>query len=474
MKMKRVIVSFFACIAMMSLVAGPYEDSRKLGITAFNKGEYEYALKCFQSVLKIAPADNDLQAWIEKCQKKILSKKKAQHRVAIEEKKKALKKKDSYYIEKAKMYISQNEVSKAESTLEKVRDCGSVDYCLLMGDLLYLYKGGADGWRDYYLKAAAQGSEEGEIKSHSLLIDVCGHICSSHPKTKAGDLANKADSLTDNKKEERFHLTLESARLGYDLSKLNVARCYISGNGIARDYQIAFYWLQQISDRARYADGLLAWFYFNGVCVEKNHAKAYELLSQYTCCDGNNVTNNGLCNEFGMGTVVNKTKALQLYWQVIESEQSNDYYRVALERYCHLICIEQLKDTTQKSGEFLYRIALAMLQQSNSHYVSENDKRRYAQAALQYCNKAYEVGVKNKKEMGYFYKNVKVYDRAIELLEPYAANSGSVCHALGEIYENADCAFHDYRKAKEWYLKAKKLNHWNADTALKRIKRKGY
>lgn len=61
--------SFIILMALwaISVFAGPYEDSRKAGIEAFKKGKYEYALKCFESVLGIAPPDNDLTDWIAKC-----------------------------------------------------------------------------------------------------------------------------------------------------------------------------------------------------------------------------------------------------------------------------------------------------------------------------------------------------------------------------------------------------------------------
>lgn len=65
--MRRFFFFIFMVIWGMSVFAGPYEDSRRAGIEAFKKGEYEYALKCFESVLEIAPPDNDLREWIARC-----------------------------------------------------------------------------------------------------------------------------------------------------------------------------------------------------------------------------------------------------------------------------------------------------------------------------------------------------------------------------------------------------------------------
>ena len=48
-----------------------YEESRRKGIEAYNEQRYEYALKCFMSIEKVAPPKNDLKTWIQKCQQKI-------------------------------------------------------------------------------------------------------------------------------------------------------------------------------------------------------------------------------------------------------------------------------------------------------------------------------------------------------------------------------------------------------------------
>ena len=49
-----------------------YEESRRTGIEAYNEQRYEYALKCFMSIEKVAPPKNDLETWIQKCQQKII------------------------------------------------------------------------------------------------------------------------------------------------------------------------------------------------------------------------------------------------------------------------------------------------------------------------------------------------------------------------------------------------------------------
>ncbi len=52
-----------------SINVNVYEESRRVGIEAYNEQRYEYALQCFTSVEKIAPSENDLKLWIEKCKK---------------------------------------------------------------------------------------------------------------------------------------------------------------------------------------------------------------------------------------------------------------------------------------------------------------------------------------------------------------------------------------------------------------------
>lgn len=77
--MKHIIISFlisFLCgFHLFAQAIGPYEESRRIGIDSYNKGKYEYALKCFNSVIKIAPPENDLAEWISKCKKAIQQKK---------------------------------------------------------------------------------------------------------------------------------------------------------------------------------------------------------------------------------------------------------------------------------------------------------------------------------------------------------------------------------------------------------------
>ena len=78
--MKHIIISLFISFLcgfhlFAQATIEPYEESRRIGIDNYNKGKYEYALKCFKSVIKIAPPDNDLAEWISKCKKAIQQKK---------------------------------------------------------------------------------------------------------------------------------------------------------------------------------------------------------------------------------------------------------------------------------------------------------------------------------------------------------------------------------------------------------------
>lgn len=465
--------------------AGPYEESRKAGIDAFNKGNYEYALKCFQSVLKIAPANNDLAEWIGKCKKKINDSPNSTRSSA--------KRSDSYYIEQAKKCVLLNDIAKAESYLDRVDNRESVDYCLLKGDILYLYKFAeyGHGWRNYYNHAAYLGNSEAEVKSHSLVVDskaICTHT--SNPKTEAEHLAHKADSLiprswSDQTREfeESFNLYLKSAEMGHPTAQLNVGRFYMKGYGVRRNYQEAFAWFTKAANSNSSvqveAKCILAWFYFNGICTIKNEAKAYELIKIQKY--GYSGTNNGLCNEFGIGTNVNKPKALYLYRNNINYKPSSypleEFYEVAMERYCYLTCIEQMEDTLPKNGKLCYEIALGMARLYNNNYTKKEHKVRYKEESLKLYNNAYNIGVDDndtKVQLANYLKENKEYDKAISLYESASSDNKYACYNLGEIYEKGYGVPRNFSKAKDWYLKAKEMGHYSANEALKRLSKKGY
>ena len=478
--MRKLFLLLMTLLVAALSFAGPYEESRKAGIDAFNKGNYEYALKCFQSVLKIAPANNDLAEWIGKCKKKISDSPNSTRLSA--------KRSDSYYIEQARKCMLQGDITKAEKYLDRVDNRESADYCLLKGDILYLYKFGEYGWRSYYNHAAFLGNSEAKEKSHSLIVyseAICTHT--SHPKTEAEYFAHRADSLiprswSDQIKdlEESFKLYLKSAEMGHPTAQLNVGRFYMKGYGIRNNYQEAFVWFTKAANSNSSvqveARCILAWFYFNGICTVKDEVKAYELIKNQTY--GYSGTNNGLCNEFGIGTNVNKQKALSLYRNNINYKPSSTSldYDVAMERYCYLTCIEHIEDTLTKKGKLCYEIALGMAKLSNN-YTKKEYKQKFKEQATALYNMAYTMGIDDnstRNQLGNYFKDNREYDKAISLYESASADNKYACYNLGEIHEKGYGVPRNLSKAKEWYLKAREMGHYSANEALKRLSKKGY
>ena len=485
--MKKLVSLLIILLLSVTSFAGPYEESRKAGIEAYIKGNYKYALKCFQSVLKIAPANNDLTNWIEKCKRKINDSSNATNRPSAKES-------DSYYIELAKKSILQKEISKAENYLDRVNNRESVDYCLLKGDILYLYKFAEYGWRTAYLKAAHMGSEEAEEKAHCLIVDNTLFTTTSNPKSEAEYIAHKADSLGNlHEYEQSFGLYLKAAEMGNSKAQLNVARFYLRGCGIERNFEKALLWAIKAAGSDDFvqvpAKEILAWFYSNGICTKKNVERAFEMVQNQKF--GVSGTNNGLCNEFGFGTPINKNAALNIYKNIINGVNDNrvfiqainivgaehKFYDIALERYCYLTCIKQMNDTTAKDGEFYLKLAVGAKALSGEDYINHNERIIYKDCSDKYYNLAYNNGVSKSTAifaLANHYKSEKEYVKALELYNRISDKDKYACMWLGNFYEKGYGVERNYSKAKEWYLKAKSLGNNSVVDDIKRLENKGY
>ena len=78
------------------------------------------------------------------------------------------------------------------------------------------------------------------------------------------------------------------------------------------------------------------------------------------------------------------------------------------------------------------------------------------------------------RKIGIYFRDNREYDKAISLYESASADNKYACYNLGEIHEKGYGVPRNLSKAKEWYLKAKEMGHYNTNEALKRLSKKGY
>ena len=72
------------------------------------------------------------------------------------------------------------------------------------------------------------------------------------------------------------------------------------------------------------------------------------------------------------------------------------------------------------------------------------------------------------------YKSEKEYVKVLELYTKISDKDKYACMWLGNFYENGYGVQKDFSKAKEWYLKAKKLGNKSVEDDIKRLEKKGY
>lgn len=393
---------------------------------------------------------------------------------------------DETLLKKARKCIEENKYNQAESYLDQISNTKMVDYNLLKGDLLYLYKHSANGWRYYYKRAAMLGNEKGKQMSMSFFMTPVLRTTTRNPETEAQKIAAEADSKapqswTTGTEEttfsESFKLYLQSAELGYDIAQLNVGRAYLWGYGTSVDSEKAYYWIEKASQQGNSdAKAMLSWFYSNGICTVKDVFKAFDLIKNINY--GNASLNQGLCYELGSGVEQNYVKAMECYKNVIKYYDDSYLYDYALERYCYLICIKEIKDTESMTGEFYYKISVGMSKESNSEFVESGCKQKYKSAADTFFDLACSTGVSDDNIMlkiGNKFKDQKKYDQAIEYYNSAAEKKNKyACYNLGDYYEHGYGVTRNFAKAKSWYLKAKEYGHTYVDDDIKRLTRKGF
>lgn len=401
--------------------------------------------------------------------------------------------KDSYCLSQAKKCINEKKINEAEEWIDKLHNLDAEAY-LMKGDIKYLYKYADWGWRTAYLKAAQMGNEEAAGKTHCLIVDNTLFTYTSNPKNAAEHIAHKADSLAiQHEYEQSFNFYLEAAEMGNSTAQLNVARFYLHGCGIERNFEKAFLWATKAANSDDFvqvpAKEILVWFYSNGICTNKNEKKAFEMVQnqKFGVCG----TNNGLCNEFGIGTYLNKDVALRIYKNIINGVNDNrvfmqainivsaehNFYDIALERYCYLTCIKQMTDTAKIDGEFYLKLAVGTKALYGEDYVNINEREIYKDCSAKFYNLAYINGVSKSTAifaLANHYKSEKEYVKALELYTKISDKDKYACMWLGNFYENGYGVQKDFSKAKEWYLKAKKLGNKSVEDDIKRLEKKGY
>ena len=130
---------------------------------------------------------------------------------------------------------------------------------------------------ELYKKAAALGSKQAQ-KNYEQLKANLG--ITGDDQDSISEMVKKASDLDSEKKyAESFPIWLKLAEMGNALGQCNAGYSYLYGEGVTKDVNKAFYWLQK--------------------GAEQNHSGAINTL--------------GLCYSKGWGVTQDKQKALQLY-----------------------------------------------------------------------------------------------------------------------------------------------------------------
>lgn len=390
-------------------------------------------------------------------------------------------KKDAIQLTKAKQFYIEYNFCKAKECLDKVKEHTS-DYYLLAGDIDYLY--GEDTWRTRYQKAASLGNTDAQNKINNFLIErrLSRTVYTSSPKTEAERIASSVNDIDpwDNNENSKvwFSQSLKAAQMGYWSAKKNIAKAYLYGWGTPIDYEKSFYWWKEVGD-----DLYLSWFYSNGIYVEKDEQKAFELTRKYV--NGIEAVNCALCYEFGKGTKINYEEAMSRYVKVIDDKYSKLHldlsYSVALERYCYLTCIKNVSDTIDMDGRSYYNIYTGMKKQANSEFISDKDKQLYLRASDKYFKLACQKEIIDDEilvDIGNIFQEKKEYSSAFDFYNRAVELSGKYCKYacwnIGHCYEHGLGVIKDYAKAKIWYVKALELGHSWVQDDIKRLTKKGY
>ena len=295
---------------------------------------------------------------------------------------------------------------------------------------------------EYYQKAAELGHENAKNSAEALKKELEQNPQTPPISQTPVELKTVDELITEALKydkekqyEKSLQLYLMAAMLGSALAQNNVGYAYLFGEGTAKDYANAVYWLKK--------------------SAAQNFAGAYNNL--------------GLCYSNGFGVVQDKYKALECYQKAADLGSKK-----ALEN------IEAIKKDLEKNPQTPPSSQPPVDQKTMDDLWNEGvqyyQNNRFDKA-LEIFTKAAELGSdKAQYQTGYMHMNGKGtaqnYSKAVYWLEKSAAqNFVSAFNTLGLCYYNGNGVAKDLYKALDYFEKAAALGHENAKDSAEKLKR---
>ncbi|GES90998.1 kinase-like domain-containing protein [Rhizophagus clarus] len=121
--------------------------------------------------------------------------------------------------------------------------------------------------------------------------------------------------VTNINKKKAIELYQKAAKLENCVAQLILASMYIYGNGIDKNYDLAFELSKKLAEKGiPNAINKLGYCYNNKIGTEINEQKAFELYKKAADLgNSTGISNLGWCYDKGIGTATNKSKAFELY-----------------------------------------------------------------------------------------------------------------------------------------------------------------
>ncbi|RIA84526.1 hypothetical protein C1645_412851 [Glomus cerebriforme] len=136
---------------------------------------------------------------------------------------------------------------------------------------------------------------------------------------------------TDDNKQKALELYQKATNLGNDLAQFKLAKMYMDGIGVSKNYDKTFELSKKLAKNYSCGINLLGCCYVRGIGTHIDLQKAFELY-QRAADLGNlqGISNLGNCYKEGFGTDINIQKAFELYQKAANSGNDVAQYNLAL------------------------------------------------------------------------------------------------------------------------------------------------
>lgn len=447
--MKTKLLTILLCLFPVMLFAQNYE---KEGDMCFEKGEYQEAEKKYKAAALLSGESS------------VLSQKQKNSSTCFELLTKVQEaEQDGMYSNAANLYeklYSIHSLSKYQEKAEAYRQkVAQLQKEKEKQDIEELYQKGLEyyeeerfGWAYDEFKAAAE-------KGHVNSMYYCGKCFEEY-------------SSSYYYSEDALEWYQKAADHGHIDAQYKVGEFYYEGRGVYRDTSKGLEWYEKAADNNQ-KDALkfLVEGFYNGrlrgnaVKWYKKAAEAGIYLGEY---------NLAVCYENGTGGVAKDVrKALEYYRRAKENSQrlywdNNNYWPSST-----------VKDVWQNADKKIDELASLVSKQDKEEQAkikADNlfDKQQYSSAIALYKE---ALGLGNNKDilykLGYCYEQTNQHSLAVEHYKSAASqNHKDAAYQLGICYEHGKGVSVDNDQAINWYVKAEKQGHKEAQKAAKQLKDK--